>query len=107
MFVRTLTLRNYRNYSELHLDFDQNINVFLGQNAQGKTNIFFIRKKSEPLKPYYTIEVSNNFKIVQCYGYRNNIEQEKPDEIKAFVREYQNYLEELKNGQQRIKLKSA
>lgn len=39
MFVRSLTLRNYRNYSELHLDFDQNINVFLGQNAQGKTNI--------------------------------------------------------------------
>lgn len=80
---------------------------YAARHAQGKTNIFFIRKKSEPLKPYYTIEVSNNFKIVQCYGYRNNIEQEKPDEIKAFVREYQNYLEELKNGQQRIKLKSA
>lgn len=80
---------------------------YAARHAQGKTNIFFIRKKSEPLKPYYTIEVSNDFKIVQCYGYRNNIEQEKPDEIKAFEREYQNYLEELKNEQQRIKLKSA
>ncbi|SFT69788.1 DNA replication and repair protein RecF [Selenomonas sp. GACV-9] len=39
MFVRSIKLRNYRNYSELQLDFDQNINVFLGQNAQGKTNI--------------------------------------------------------------------
>lgn len=77
------------------------------RHSEGKTNIFFIRKKSEPLKPYYTIEVSNNFKIVQCYGYKNNREQEKPNEIKAFEREYQNYLEELKNERKRIKLKSA
>lgn len=80
---------------------------YAARHAHGKTNIFFIRKKSEPLKPYYTIEVSNNFKIVQCYGYKNNREQEKPDEIKAFEREYQNYLEELKNERKRIKLKSA
>ena len=80
---------------------------YAARHSQGKTNIFFIRKKSEPLKPYYTIEVSNNFKIVQCYGYKNNREQEKPNEIKAFEREYQNYLEELKNERKRIKLKSA
>lgn len=80
---------------------------YTARHSQGKTNIFFIRKKSEPLKPYYTIEVSNNFKIVQCYSYKNNREQEKPDEIKAFEREYQNYLEELKNERKRIKLKSA
>ena len=80
---------------------------YAARHSQGKTNIFFIRKKSEPLKPYYTIEVSNNFKIVQCYGYKNNREQEKPDEIKAFEREYQKYLEELKNERKRIKLKSA
>ncbi|MCH3959501.1 MAG: DNA replication/repair protein RecF [Selenomonas sp.] len=39
MFVRSIYLRNYRNYSELKLDFAPDINVFLGQNAQGKTNI--------------------------------------------------------------------
>ena len=39
MYVRSILLRNYRNYSEIQLDFDPNINVFLGQNAQGKTNI--------------------------------------------------------------------
>lgn len=39
MLVREIQLRNYRNYSSLHLEFDPNINVFLGQNAQGKTNI--------------------------------------------------------------------
>ena len=39
MLVREIQLRNYRNYNSLHLKFDPNINVFLGQNAQGKTNI--------------------------------------------------------------------
>ena len=39
MHIYTLHLRNYRNYCDLELKFDPNINVFLGQNAQGKTNI--------------------------------------------------------------------
>lgn len=77
------------------------------RHSQGKTNIFFIRKKSDPDTPYYTIEVANTYHIVQCYGYKNNRMQAKPDEIKAFEQEYQNYLEELKNEQQRIKLKPA
>ena len=32
-------MRNYRNYSSLHLELSPYINIFLGQNAQGKTNI--------------------------------------------------------------------
>ncbi len=39
MRVNTITLRNYRNYKDLTLDLSENINVFLGQNAQGKTNV--------------------------------------------------------------------
>lgn len=39
MLVRSIYLKNYRNYSELNLDVSPDINVFLGPNAQGKTNI--------------------------------------------------------------------
>lgn len=39
MRVNTLVLHNFRNYVNLKLTFTQNINIFLGQNAQGKTNI--------------------------------------------------------------------
>ncbi|MEG6584443.1 DNA replication/repair protein RecF [Dendrosporobacter sp. 1207_IL3150] len=39
MRVKQLVLRNYRNYVNLSLNFTQNINIFLGQNAQGKTNV--------------------------------------------------------------------
>lgn len=39
MKLKQLTLKNFRNYEELTLDFDSSINVFLGENAQGKTNL--------------------------------------------------------------------
>ena len=39
MLIRSIQLRNYRNYDNLALDFAPDINVFLGANAQGKTNI--------------------------------------------------------------------
>lgn len=39
MIIKSIELKNYRNYKELHLDFDQRINIFYGNNAQGKTNI--------------------------------------------------------------------
>ena len=38
MIIRSLELENYRNYESLHLNFDDHINVFYGNNAQGKTN---------------------------------------------------------------------
>ena len=38
MIIRSLELENYRNYESLHLNFDAHINVFYGDNAQGKTN---------------------------------------------------------------------
>ena len=39
MVIKSIELMNYRNYRELHMDFDQGINVLYGDNAQGKTNI--------------------------------------------------------------------
>ena len=39
MFIESLDLKDFRNYEELHLRFDRGINVFYGDNAQGKTNI--------------------------------------------------------------------
>lgn len=39
MKLKAIELKNFRNYEELKLDFHPNLNIFLGQNAQGKTNI--------------------------------------------------------------------
>ncbi|SHI56103.1 DNA replication and repair protein RecF [Butyrivibrio fibrisolvens DSM 3071] len=39
MIIKQLELLNFRNYEELHLDFDRGTNILYGDNAQGKTNI--------------------------------------------------------------------
>lgn len=39
MNIERLQLTNYRNYESLMLDFSPKINVFIGENAQGKTNV--------------------------------------------------------------------
>lgn len=39
MFLKRLALLRFRNYSELDVEFQRSVNVFIGENGQGKTNI--------------------------------------------------------------------
>lgn len=39
MKIKSLKLKNFRNYDLLNLEFDDSTNIFYGNNAQGKTNI--------------------------------------------------------------------
>ena len=39
MFLRKLELNNFRNISKIDFEFNKNINIFIGNNAQGKTNV--------------------------------------------------------------------
>ena len=39
MYITRIYLRNFRNITEAELCFDKNLNVFVGKNAQGKTNL--------------------------------------------------------------------
>lgn len=39
MYIKTIKLNNYRNYTETTIELDQGINIFRGNNAQGKTNV--------------------------------------------------------------------
>ena len=39
MLITELELQNFRNYEKQKIEFNPNINVFYGDNAQGKTNI--------------------------------------------------------------------
>lgn len=39
MKIKSLKLKNFRNYDLLNLEFDEATNIFYGDNAQGKTNI--------------------------------------------------------------------
>ena len=39
MYIKNIMLANYRNYETLSLELSKNVNVFIGDNAQGKTNV--------------------------------------------------------------------
>ncbi len=39
MIIKSLQIKNYRNYEDEFIEFDKGINVLYGDNAQGKTNI--------------------------------------------------------------------
>lgn len=39
MYIKNLALVNYRNYEKTELTFENKVNVILGENAQGKTNV--------------------------------------------------------------------
>ena len=39
MYFKKARLKNYRNFSSLSINFNSNLNIFIGNNAQGKTNL--------------------------------------------------------------------
>ena len=39
MYINSLEIKNYRNYTDLSIEFDNGITILYGDNAQGKTNI--------------------------------------------------------------------
>ena len=40
MIIESLELKDYRNYESLNIQLSSGVNIFYGDNAQGKTNIF-------------------------------------------------------------------
>lgn len=39
MYIKNVHLINFRNYDDMYLELSPNTNIFVGNNAQGKTNI--------------------------------------------------------------------
>lgn len=39
MYIKKIKLENYRNYDYQEIELNKNINIFYGDNAQGKTNV--------------------------------------------------------------------
>lgn len=56
MYIENIELKNFRNYRELKVSFSEKVNIFLGNNAQGKTNL---------LESIYMNSMAKSFKNVR------------------------------------------
>ena len=65
------------------------VGTYMERVRKGETMIFFIRRKEEPEKPYYTLEWHG--KVVQCRGSHNC---DMTPEVKAFVQIFQEKMTE-------------
>lgn len=52
MKITKIKLKNYRNYDNLEIDLNDNVNIIIGDNAQGKTNL---------LESIYVLGVTKSF----------------------------------------------
>lgn len=88
---------------------DHCVGGYAERHAKGATTIMFLRRISEPATSYYTMEIDNNYKIKQCYGYKNNRHEPKTEDIYLFEERYQDYLDAVKEqrrkDEQRVKRK--
>jgi DNA replication and repair protein RecF len=67
MFLRRLTLTNFKNYNEADLEFSPRINCFVGDNGVGKTNILDAIHYLSLTKSYFTAVDSVNVRHSQDY----------------------------------------
>ena len=71
MLITNLKLQNFRNYESLNINFDKEINVIYGDNAQGKTNILeaiylsSLGKSFRTSKDKELIKMGENYSIIE------------------------------------------
>ena len=72
MKLKQLNLQNFRNYEKLTIHFNKNINIFIGNNAQGKTtlleSIYFlaISKSHKTYRDKELIKFGSLFSKIAC-----------------------------------------
>jgi len=68
MEIKKLKLYNYRNYEKLELEFNTKNTIFIGNNAQGKTNILEAIYVLGLTKSYLSINDKNLIKFNEMYS---------------------------------------
>lgn len=81
MYINSLKLVNYRNYDELLVEFNKNVNLIIGMNGQGKTNLveaigfMSIGRSFRTNKDKELIKFSAENLYCGCNFTRNNIDK--------------------------------
>ncbi len=87
MYIEKIKLNNFRNYIEEEIKLDKNINIFYGNNAQGKTNI---------LEAIYLCAIGKS--------YRTNKDREIINTNSDFLKAEVNYTKKDRDGKIKIEI---
>lgn len=78
MKINSINIYNFRNYENLFVNFDENINIFIGKNGSGKTNLLesiYFLAVTKSHRAYVEKSLINNSRINEDNG-KNNITRE-------------------------------
>ena len=99
MYIDKIKLNNFRNYIEEEINLDKNINIFYGNNAQGKTNILesiylcAIGKSYRTNKDREIININKEFSKVEI----NYSKKDREGKIKLEISDKKNlYLNDIR-----------
>ncbi len=82
MYLKSLTLENFRNYELQNIELINGINLFVGNNAQGKTNIIeaiyvcSFAKSYRTTKDIELLQFNKEYSKINLKYIKNNIEKE-------------------------------
>lgn len=107
MHVDSIRLVNYRNYNNLEIDLNEKANIFIGKNAQGKTNLLeaiYMCASGKSFRTNRDKEIINFDKSEAYVGAKINtgrmdkiieikLDKDKPKRIKVNKKELKNYKE--------------
>lgn len=91
LFIRpAMSVKEIKNEGETqHICVGSDNQAYIKNHAAGIAFILFVRKESEPDKPFYTVEITKSDYVAQCRGAHN---QGKTEEVQAFMIAFQKYL---------------
>ena len=69
MKINKIKLRNFRNYEDIEINFVDNINIIIGDNAQGKTNLLESIYVLAVTKSFLSMHDKNLIKLNNRYGF--------------------------------------
>lgn len=81
MIIDSLKLKNYRNYKDLDIHLDKKLNIFIGDNAQGKSNILESIYVLAVTKSYLSVKDKDLIKDGEEYGF---LESKVIDDDKSY-----------------------
>ena len=98
MRLNSLQLVNFRNYNNLYLEFNKKVNLLLGKNGQGKTNI---------VESIYMLSFGKSFRTSRDKAFKkgksfftllnsNSNSFFNPRTVEVYTKEWKNCLEKIK-----------